>query len=170
MTLYERWFSSAYDNKTGQMMKKCWDIYLPLEEAVYKKILEDKTQHIEGAVSELAERFSMPPEYVVGFLDGINEALDKPVELKSLADESIVSIDFTFERLYKKMVEYRAEHLCALPGWDGIFDEGSRRRMYKEQRGSTTIHKGARVGRNDPCPCGSGKKYKNCCGAAKEAG
>ena len=23
----------------------------------------------------------------------------------------------------------------------------------------------AKVGRNDPCPCGSGKKYKKCCGA-----
>ena len=23
---------------------------------------------------------------------------------------------------------------------------------------------GTKVGRNDPCPCGSGKKYKNCCG------
>ena len=22
-----------------------------------------------------------------------------------------------------------------------------------------------KVGRNDPCPCGSGKKYKKCCGA-----
>ncbi|WP_438265884.1 SEC-C metal-binding domain-containing protein, partial [Blautia wexlerae] len=21
-----------------------------------------------------------------------------------------------------------------------------------------------KIGRNDPCPCGSGKKYKNCCG------
>ena len=28
-----------------------------------------------------------------------------------------------------------------------------------------TVAKGAKVGRNDPCPCGSGKKYKNCCGA-----
>ena len=27
-----------------------------------------------------------------------------------------------------------------------------------------TIIKGAKVGRNDPCPCGSGKKYKKCCG------
>ncbi|MFN7843104.1 MAG: SEC-C metal-binding domain-containing protein [Pirellula sp.] len=24
-------------------------------------------------------------------------------------------------------------------------------------------NRGSRVGRNDPCPCGSGKKYKNCC-------
>jgi preprotein translocase subunit SecA len=27
------------------------------------------------------------------------------------------------------------------------------------------VIKGAKVGRNDPCPCGSGKKYKKCCGA-----
>ncbi len=27
-----------------------------------------------------------------------------------------------------------------------------------------TIQKGTKVGRNDPCPCGSGKKYKKCCG------
>jgi preprotein translocase subunit SecA len=27
-----------------------------------------------------------------------------------------------------------------------------------------------KVGRNDPCPCGSGKKYKRCCGIASEAG
>ena len=27
-----------------------------------------------------------------------------------------------------------------------------------------TIRKGKKVGRNDPCPCGSGKKYKKCCG------
>ena len=24
-------------------------------------------------------------------------------------------------------------------------------------------NRGSRIGRNDPCPCGSGKKYKNCC-------
>ncbi|MCD6419007.1 SEC-C domain-containing protein [bacterium] len=27
--------------------------------------------------------------------------------------------------------------------------------------------KGKKIGRNDPCPCGSGKKYKNCCGKNK---
>ncbi|MDB5643109.1 MAG: hypothetical protein JWN07_2426, partial [Hyphomicrobiales bacterium] len=32
-------------------------------------------------------------------------------------------------------------------------------------RGKTVV-KGAQPGRNDPCPCGSGKKYKKCCGAA----
>ena len=27
----------------------------------------------------------------------------------------------------------------------------------------------AKIGRNDPCPCGSGKKYKKCCMASDEA-
>jgi preprotein translocase subunit SecA len=31
------------------------------------------------------------------------------------------------------------------------------------------VRKDVKIGRNDPCPCGSGKKYKNCCGRnAKE--
>ena len=35
--------------------------------------------------------------------------------------------------------------------------------------GSAPMPKRAKqdIGRNDPCPCGSGKKYKNCCGAGK---
>ena len=36
--------------------------------------------------------------------------------------------------------------------------------LYLEQKKSGTIVKGKKIGRNDPCPCGSGKKYKYCCG------
>ena len=39
-------------------------------------------------------------------------------------------------------------------------------RGHKESELKTkTIVKEVKVGRNDPCPCGSGKKYKKCCGA-----
>ena len=34
----------------------------------------------------------------------------------------------------------------------------------KETEKKAPIKKEKKVGRNDPCPCGSGKKYKNCCG------
>ena len=33
----------------------------------------------------------------------------------------------------------------------------------KESHPEITVHAGPKVGRNDPCPCGSGKKYKKCC-------
>ncbi|HUF78518.1 MAG TPA: preprotein translocase subunit SecA, partial [Thermoanaerobaculia bacterium] len=32
----------------------------------------------------------------------------------------------------------------------------------------TVVRKGDKIGRNDPCPCGSGKKYKKCCGASPQ--
>ncbi|MCL2493664.1 MAG: SEC-C metal-binding domain-containing protein [Clostridiales bacterium] len=38
----------------------------------------------------------------------------------------------------------------------------------RADRPETVRRSGAKVGRNDPCPCGSGKKYKNCCGKNAE--
>jgi len=35
--------------------------------------------------------------------------------------------------------------------------------------GVTLIRQGPKVGRNDPCPCGSGKKHKKCCLGAEPA-
>jgi preprotein translocase subunit SecA len=40
----------------------------------------------------------------------------------------------------------------------------SPRAQRKSAGGGETVRKGQKVGRNDPCPCGSGKKYKKCCG------
>jgi SEC-C motif-containing protein len=39
----------------------------------------------------------------------------------------------------------------------------------EEVKAPTVRRQGPVVGRNDPCPCGSGKKYKKCCGAAARA-
>ena len=35
---------------------------------------------------------------------------------------------------------------------------------------TVTVQKGKKIGPNDPCPCGSGKKYKKCCGGIGGAG
>jgi hypothetical protein len=40
------------------------------------------------------------------------------------------------------------------------------RNRYGEPARTPLVHAAPRVGRNDPCPCGSGKKYKKCCGAS----
>ena len=39
--------------------------------------------------------------------------------------------------------------------------------IIKDFKRSKIVHKEKEPGRNDPCPCGSGKKYKKCCGANK---
>lgn len=49
-----------------------------------------------------------------------------------------------------------------------LFRKTDGRWYFQEEanRKNQPIVKGAQPGRNDPCPCGSGKKYKKCCGAA----
>jgi len=46
--------------------------------------------------------------------------------------------------------------------------KANQKRIREEEYGTVKpIIKGKEPGRNDPCPCGSGKKYKKCCGANK---
>ena len=61
-------------------------------------------------------------------------------------------------------LQREADWLYNLEEWNDIYDEDTRKRLYREQKVSTTIVKGDKVYPNDPCPCGSGKKYKKCCG------
>ena len=101
---------------------------------------------------------------MVGFLDGINDSLKEQNPIDTMEEDTPVNLGFDKELLYKNMVAAKADWLYGLPQWNDIFTEERQKELYKEQKSSTTIVKGKKVGRNDPCPCGSGKKYKHCCG------
>ena len=62
------------------------------------------------------------------------------------------------------MVDAKADRLYNLEEWDNLLTPERRKELYKEQKLSGTVIKEKKVGRNDPCPCGSGKEYKYCCG------
>ena len=44
------------------------------------------------------------------------------------------------------------------------FFKEKRKELYKEEKNSHTVHAPVKIYPNDPCPCGSGKKYKKCHG------
>jgi hypothetical protein len=166
MTIYENWIKSAYD-ADGNVIKKFWDVHMPAEQKVYEEMLTANNPVISGTMAELSERYKMPPESVAGFLDGISGALDTEFEMNELTEDSKIHANVNFETLYKKMVEYDAKHLLALSQWDNVLSSEERGRLYKEQKSSgTVVREGEKTGRNDPCPCGSGKKFKKCCGTA----
>ena len=66
------------------------------------------------------------------------------------------------------MLDAKADYLYNLPQWDGIFSVEKRKEIRKEWKDSKTIVKENKIGRNDPCPCGSGKKYKNVAAARQQ--
>ncbi|MBA4349023.1 MAG: preprotein translocase subunit SecA [Thermodesulfovibrio sp.] len=63
-------------------------------------------------------------------------------------------------RLFKIQIKQESE--------TEIKSKSQQQTVYNRGDGSDSrqpVHKGKKVGRNDPCPCGSGKKFKKCCGA-----
>ena len=165
MTLLDQWKKLAYDESIGQAkLQQIWGAYFQAEKEIYQKLLKKPNEVVKGTVKELADKFEVPIMTMTGFLDGINDSLKVANDLENLTAESEVSLDYDPEKLYYNMVAAKAEWLYTLPEWDAHLTEERRHELYKQQKSSTTIVKGPKVGRNDPCPCGSGKKYKKCCG------
>ncbi len=164
MNLYQSWFKNAY-TQDGRINDVFWNDFMPKEQKIYEYILRDKVEKIEGSIKDLAKKFDMSVEQFVGFIDGINDIQPEKINLESLEEDSNVCININFETLYKKMVEYKADHLYNLPEWENIFTKEQLKVLYKGQKSSTTFVREPKIERNDPCPCGSGKKYKKCCGA-----
>ena len=164
-TLYQQWQNIAYDETADRsQLEKFWGTYFQIDKEIYEKLLSNPDEAVKGTVKELAEKFGQEVLTMIGFLDGINESLLIEQDLDAVEEDTVVSLAFDKERLYKNMVAAKADWLYELPQWDKIFDKEKKHELYLEQKKSGTVVKAHKIGRNDPCPCGSGKKYKYCCG------
>lgn len=165
MALLEEWQKVAYDQEADKVkLQQFWQRYFLLEKGVYEQLLTKPEEKVEGTVKELAEKYSLSIMDMTGFLDGINDSLIEANPIDTMEEDTKVSLAFDKEKLYMNMVDAKADWLYELPQWDKIFDAETKKRLYMEQKKSGTVVTGKKVGRNDPCPCGSGLKYKKCCG------
>ena len=167
-TLLEQWRTMAYNEQADRnSLQKLWIDYFQKEKEIYQQLLTNPDEEVKGTVKELAEKYNVDIMTMTGFLDGINESLKAANPIEEMDEDTVVSLAFDKELLYKNMVAAEADWLYNLEEWHPIFDEDKRKELYKEQKSSTTVVKDAKIYPNDPCPCGSGKKYKKCCGKNK---
>lgn len=169
MALLQQWRNKAYDEKANKGdLQRLWSAYFQKEKEIYTQLLQNPDEIVEGTVKELAEKYNVDIMTMTGFLDGINDSLKEANPIDDMEEDTKVNLSFEKELLYKNMVGAGADWLYELEEWNSIFDEDKRKELYKEQKSSTTVVKGDKVYPNDPCPCGSGKKYKKCCGRKAE--
>ena len=153
MALLKEWKKIAYDEKANKGdLQRFWNRYFEIEKEIYEQLLSNPDEEVSGTVKELAEKYGQDVMTMTGFLDGINDSLKAPNPIEEMEEDTVVSLAFDKEKLYN------------LPQWNDIFTPERQKELYLEQKKSGTIIKGTKIGRNDPCPCGSGKKYKKCCG------
>lgn len=164
MSLYSEWQENTKIER-AEGHDEYWPEYFDLEKEFYIKLLERYGEPYSGTFAELAETFEMDDVRFTGFLDGINTSLKAALNMEKLKEDTPVTLDYDAEKLYYNMHAAKASWLYHLPQWDGILTAEKRAEIAKAQRQSSVYVKETVPGRNDPCPCGSGKKYKKCCGA-----
>ena len=168
MALLEQWRAMAYSETANNAdLQRLWAVYFEKEKEIYAQLLKNPDEVVTGTVKELAEKYDVDIMTMTGFLDGIDDSLAESNPIEEMEEDTQVSLGFDKALLYKNMVAAGADWLYELEEWNDIFDEETRKALYKEQKSSTTIVKDKKVYPNDPCPCGSGKKYKKCCGKGK---
>ena len=163
MSLYDEWKTIAGEERSQKEYDDFWKDYFEKEKKNYIQLLSGHESIVSGTVSELAEKFGMDLAAFTGFLDGINTSLVNQLNLEEVKEDTEIKLEIDFEKLYFNMLEAKADWLYNLAEWDDILPLERRKEIIKE-RNRLNIAVSDKVGRNDPCTCGSGKKYKKCCG------
>lgn len=163
MSLYTEWEDQANAERGPEEYNKFWEDYFLEEKNAYNIILDEKSNVVSGTVAELSKKYGVSEVTFMGIIDGINSSLEAEIDPANLDSDSVVELKIIFEKLYFNMLDAKADWLYNLPQWDDILTEDKRKDITKEFRESKIVRV-EKVGRNEPCPCGSGKKYKKCCG------
>ena len=163
MSIYKQW-KDIIENQTEDTFEDFWKEYSETETRIYKKILTNPTKPLSGTFKELIDRFEADPVLFMGFLDGIQTSLVEPFSIEKIDEDSPLTILVNPETLYLNMLIAEADYLHTLPQWEDVLSDVKRAAITKAYKKTKIIVNKNKTGRNDPCPCGSGKKYKHCCG------
>jgi len=171
MSYYKTWIDRSENAVNQQIYVQYINTYYSMEKKAYEIILSnypDNSEYLNGKAAELAHKLEFDKDSMdifLGFLDGIKSSLKNgdDLDLEAVEDETEIALDIDYEKLYYNMRDAKAQWLFKLPQWKHILSESTIAEITREYRDANIAH-ATNIGRNDPCPCGSGKKYKKCCG------
>lgn len=143
---------ACYEEKIAGYKEQGLD-FSEFERFIFLKVVDNKwIDHID-AMDKLKRGISLRgyanEDPVIAYK---KEGLEMFEEMTASIQEDVVSLLLKSE--LKKVEEPKAEKRDLVE--NGGANDGS--------RSNSPIVKTSTIGRNDPCPCGSGKKFKNCCG------
>ena len=164
MSLYKQWTDMVVEYVKTKGEAAFWNEYTKVETAIYRDLLANSKETLKMTIADFAKKYETSVEFIMGFVDGINDSLNNSYDLETIDENTELTLDVNLEKLYFNMLEAKANYLYTLPQWDGIFSIEKRKEIQKAYKATNMVINDNKVGRNDACPCGSGKKYKKCCG------
>jgi len=161
MSLYTQW-NELMDGENSAQKSAVYKRYIDHETLIYEQLLGDYKTVPKGTFRDFVAQFNTDELVFTGFLDGISGSLKNELNLEELTEDTEIVLDIDFNKLYFNMLKAKAKWLYNMESWEQILDQEMRNQILADFR-ATIIVKSEKIGRNEPCPCGSGKKYKNCC-------
>ena len=133
-----------------------------LERVVMLKVVDQKWMDHIDAMDELKDGIGLR---AYGQQDPV---VKYRIEGMDMFDEMVLDIKHDVVQMMmnlRKQDEVKREETAKITGAAlqalNSLDNGEKMKVEEHK---PVVNEGPKVGRNDPCPCGSGKKYKNCCG------
>lgn len=164
MSLYDRWTNMVTNFVKTKGEIAFWNEYKNVELKIYKDILCNRKFKFKSTITELSKNYDVSEEFIVGFVDGISESLYNQIDIEKISINEEIQFDINLEELYFNMLDARADYLYNLLEWRDVLSEDKLKEINIRWRSSKVVVNPVKVGRNDVCTCGSGKKYKKCCG------
>ena len=148
-------YSKKEEEITSEQMRE-------LERVVMLKVVDEKWMNHIDSMDELKNGIGLraygQKDPVVQYrLEGFDMFDEMINDIKFDVTKILMHIRQQGEVKRQETVKITGEALEAIHSVDGGSKIGT-------DVDRTVRNEGPKVGRNDPCPCGSGKKYKNCCG------
>ena len=150
---------SKYEEKENEIGG---DDLRELERVVMLKVVDQKWMDHIDAMDELKDGIGLR---AYGQQDPV---VKYRIEGMDMFEEMVLDIKHDVVKILmnlRKQEEIKREEAAKITGAAlqalNSLDNGQ---QMKSEVNRTVVNDGPKVGRNDPCPCGSGKKYKNCCG------
>lgn len=164
MTLYDKWTNMVTEFVKTKGEVAFWNEYKSVELKIYKDILGNKKFSFTSSVQDLSKEYEIDEDFIVGFVDGISESLEEFIDVEKISVDEKLNFNIDVEKLYFNMLDSKADYLYNLSEWNDILSEDKIKEITNNWRSSKIVVNKVKIGRNEPCVCGSGKKYKNCCG------
>ena len=150
---------AKYDEKEQEIGN---DDLRELERVVMLKVVDQKWMDHIDAMDELKDGIGLR---AYGQQDPV---VKYRIEGMDMFEEMVLDIKHDVVKILmnlRKQEDVKREEAAKITGAAlqaiNSLDNGE---QIKTEVNKTIVNEGPKVGRNDPCPCGSGKKYKNCCG------
>ena len=150
---------SEYDKKEAEIGS---EELRELERVVMLKVVDQKWMDHIDAMDELKDGIGLR---AYGQQDPV---VKYRIEGMDMFDEMVLDIKHDVVQMMmnlRKQDEVKREETAKITGAAlqalNSLDNGEKMKVEEHK---PVVNNGPKVGRNDPCPCGSGKKYKNCCG------